>query len=155
MHCKLRIPPIQGVDLLYNLTSYMTFQHGQVWATHLKASWWWRQLSEWETLLPLWLRCPALQNETAGNFLLLLQVRLLPGGTCFSVEEGPVTLEDVPSTWLKLEVALGSVPAANREFDIHQGLPVEWAHKSVLPVSLTSRCFWTYNAMRTVKCWSR
>lgn len=68
------------------------------------------------------LHCPALQNEKEGNILLLLQVCLHPGGTCYFVEKEPVTLEDVPSIQLKLEDALGSAPAANGEFDIHQGL---------------------------------
>lgn len=142
----------------------MAFQHGQIWATALKANWCWRQLNEWETLLALRPRCPALQNEREGNFFLLLQVCLLPGGTCFSVEKGPVTLEDVLSIWLKLEDASAFAPAANREFDVHQGLSAVWADKSILPVSLTPRCYWifrldirkkTYYAVRTVKRWSR
>lgn len=72
--------------------------------------------------LALGLHFPALQDERKGNLLLLLQVCLHHGGTCFSVEKGPVTLEDAPSIWLELEAALGSAPAANREFDIHQDL---------------------------------
>lgn len=164
MHCELRIPPLQGVDLLCNLTSYMAFQHGQIWARVLKASWYLRQVNAWETLLALQLRCPALQNENEGNFLFFLQVCLHLSGRCFSAEEGPVTMEDVPSIWSELEVVLGSAPAANREFDIHQGLSAVREERSILPVSLTPRCYWmfrldirkkNYSATRTVKHWSR
>lgn len=72
MHCELRIPPLQGGDLLRNLTSYMAFQRGQIWATVLKASWWWRKLSEWETplALPLALPCPA-EREGRKYFVIV------------------------------------------------------------------------------------
>lgn len=147
MQCELRVPALQGVDLLCHLTSYMAFQHGQIQATILKASGWWRQLDKWETLLALQLHCPALQNEREGNYfflLLLLQVCLHPSGTCFSVEVGPVTLEDVPPLWLKLGDVLDFDPAAKRKFDVHQGLAAVWADKLILPVSLIPRCYWMF-----------
>lgn len=73
-------------------------------------------------------------------------------------------MEGVPSIWSELEVVLGSAPAVNREFDIHQGLSAVREERSILPVSLTPRCYWmfrldirkkTYYATRTVKHWSR
>lgn len=69
-------------------SSYLSFPHGQIWATALKSSYWWRQLNEWEVLLAPRLHLPCPAESEGSNFVPVVAGLSLPQRDMFLCRKG-------------------------------------------------------------------